>query len=107
MDLRSFQAEHREWRDRNFPVFRDTDGLLGVVEEVGELSHAVLKSAQGIRGEEAEHRAAEEDAVGDIIIFLASHCNTRDIDMAACLERAWDEVKQRDWIKNQQDGVSA
>lgn len=105
LDLVLLQEEHRVWRDHNFPVFRETDGLLGVVEEVGELSHAHLKMQQGIRGGEDKFRADAEDAIGDILIFLLSYCNTNGFNLATCVRRAWDEVKDRDWVKYPGTGV--
>lgn len=124
MDLGQLQREHKEWRDRNFPTFRDTDGLLGVTEEVGELAealighvqlstalgrlaHSHLKTQQGIRGDAATHRAAAEDAVADVVIFLTSYCNTNDIDLAATVEKTWSEVRDRDWITNPETGASS
>jgi hypothetical protein len=49
-DLRKFQQEQKDWSKRNFPT-QNTPyrPLLGVMEEVGELSHAHLKAEQGIR----------------------------------------------------------
>jgi hypothetical protein len=55
--------------------------LLGVVEEVGELSHAHLKAAQGIRGTREQHHVAKIDAVADIVIFLADYCTAEGIDL--------------------------
>jgi len=38
------------------------------------------------------------DAVGDIIVYLADYCERNDIDMAECVELAWNgEVKDREW----------
>lgn len=108
IDFRELQAESHEWRTRNFPetAHQSELQLLGVVEEVGELSHATLKAIQKIRGSEAEHRAAKMDAVGDIIVYLAGYCSAEDIDLQDCVETAWAEVKQRDWIKNPERGLS-
>jgi NTP pyrophosphatase (non-canonical NTP hydrolase) len=72
-----------------------------MIEEVGELAHAHLKMEQGIR---AANRAEAQDALGDILIYMASYCNTNGYDMATCLENAWEEVSQRDWIKFPTDG---
>jgi NTP pyrophosphatase (non-canonical NTP hydrolase) len=86
------------WSAHNFPGRTSVQPLLGVVEEVGELSHAYLKRQQGIRGTAEEHTAAVEDAVADIVIFLADFCNAEGIDLEATVERVWDtEVKPRDW----------
>lgn len=75
---------------------------MGVAEEVGELSHAHLKQHQGIRLEE-DHEAKARDAVGDILIYLADYCNAREFSLQDCLDKAWDEVKQRDWQKHRKE----
>jgi len=98
-DLKQFQREHLEWSLRNFGNQPAVNPLLGVVEEVGELSHAFLKQQQGIRNAE-NLRAKEIDAVADIVIFLTDYCNRRSIDLDAALEATWTQVKARDWKAN-------
>jgi NTP pyrophosphatase (non-canonical NTP hydrolase) len=105
-NLRAFQAAHNLWLKRNFPNQQPADGLLGVIEEVGELAHAHLKASQGIRGDASLHRAEAADAIGDIMIYLASYCNTNGYDMAGCLEDAWEEVSRRDWQASPETGVA-
>lgn len=104
--LRMIQDEHWVWLKHNFPDQQDHDALLGLIEEVGELAHAHLKAQQAIRGTSEEHRAAASDAIGDIIIYLASYCNTNDFSLSDCFDTAWSEVENRDWIKYSKDGVS-
>lgn len=72
---------------------------LGVNEEAGELTHSVLKRAQGIRQEEpGVGPDAEMDAVGDIVVYLADFCHRRGYSLAECVHRAWfDEVSDREW----------
>lgn len=72
---------------------------LGAAEEVGELAHSVLKRGQGIRLEDDDvGPAAERDAVGDIIVYLADFCYRRGYDLEACVREAWDgEVVHREW----------
>lgn len=72
---------------------------LGVNEEAGELTHSVLKRAQGIRGDEdGVGRDAEMDAVGDIIVYLADFCHRRGYDLDDCVKLAWHgEVADREW----------
>jgi NTP pyrophosphatase (non-canonical NTP hydrolase) len=65
--------EVREWADYNFGDIPSEQPVLGVIEELGELSHAHLKTLQGIRNNE-DHFAAKKDAVGDILIYLADYC---------------------------------
>jgi NTP pyrophosphatase (non-canonical NTP hydrolase) len=69
IDLTNIQSEVGEWARRNFPNATPQMAWLGVIEEVGELAHAVLKFRQGIRGTAEEHRAAMRDAVADATIF--------------------------------------
>lgn len=87
-----------EWRERNFPHHTADDNFYGMVEELGELAHANLKLKQNIRTDE-DHTAAEMDAIGDFIIYLCGYCTRRDISLADCVAQAWNEVKDRDWIR--------
>ena len=70
------KVEQREWSLRNFGRHPAADPAIGVVEELGELAHAVLKKRQGIRGTTEEHDAAARDAVGDIAIYLLDVVNS-------------------------------
>jgi NTP pyrophosphatase (non-canonical NTP hydrolase) len=106
-ELRTFQLYHRAWLEHNFPNQKPHEALLGLGEEVGELMHAHLKRDQGIRGvDDVAYRNGAMDAVGDIMIYLASYCNTNNLDMAKCLMYAWEEVRARDWIKYPKTGVA-
>lgn len=108
MHLTQLQAEHADWVHHNFPYMRPHQPLLGLAEEVGELAHAHLKYEQGIR-EGLDHDVVQklkEDAVGDIVIFLASYCNSNSIDLGAVVQVTWDKVKQRDWVANPETGVA-
>lgn len=66
-----------DWQHRNFPQYSDNNSNLyedlkfGVIEEMGELFHAVLKRKQGIRGTKAEHDAAIRDAIGDMLVYTS------------------------------------
>lgn len=102
--LGELQTAQSVWVAHNFPNENPHSPLLGLTEEVGELAHAHLKREQKIRGTEAEHQAAAADAIGDIVIYLASYCNRNGYDLAACVRRAWDEVSERDWIKYPETG---
>lgn len=70
IDWKTLVEERDEWVAKNFPDSYKTDSLLGVVEELGELAHAHLKSKQGIRGTKAEHDEAAKDAIGDLVVYL-------------------------------------
>ncbi len=97
------QGEIKDWALHNFPTETSLTNLLGVVEEVGELAHAELKGTMGIRGvDDGEAR----DAVGDILIFLASYCNQKSFDMQTVMNGVWQKVRQRDWQLYPINGIS-
>ena len=98
MNLPQLQSEVARWAVRNFPTSTSVDPLLGVGEEVGELDHAFLKRKQDIRLDE-DHDTHIKDAVGDIVIYLAHFCALENISLDDCVNRAWQEVKRRDWRK--------
>lgn len=99
MDFRQLQAEQAKWAEHNFGDQPPEISFLGVVEEVGELAHTILKRKQGIRTSE-DHEAKGKDAVGDILIFLADFCTRSGWDLQEIIEQTWAEVSQRDWKAN-------
>lgn len=103
MTFAQLQSEVAPWVAHNFGSQPAWKPLLGVQEEVGELAHAYLKLAQGIRTNE-DHDAKAKDAVGDIIIFLCDFCTQSGYDLEALVTSCWDQVKQRDWKKNSVTG---
>lgn len=95
----TLQARLHLWRQRNFPNATADEQREGIVEEVGELHKAHLKQKQGIRDYEGPHGdVAAEDAVGDILIFLAGYCSYRGWDMEKIYEETAKDVMRRDWI---------
>ena len=103
-NLRILQNEHARWLGYNFPRTSADEQFLGVVEEVGELSHAILKQSQGIRGNSEKHDEEMRDAVGDIVIFLLGFCTMKGMYLDEVIADTWEEVSQRDWQKNKKDG---
>jgi len=96
--LGEIQKEHYEWARRNFGDFEAWQTLLGLQEELGELSHSYLKRHAGIRMNE-DHDAKIKDAVADILVFLCGFCSTQEIDLEKQLNVTWEEVKKRDYRK--------
>lgn len=77
MDWEKLIAERDEWVAHNFPMKGPEYAnevsfhtVFGVVEEMGELTHAHLKQAQSIRGSDAKHIDDAQDAIGDLTIYL-------------------------------------
>lgn len=107
MHLTELQLRHQEWAERNFPDSTSTDAFIGIVEEVGELGHAILKRKQGIRGPQEAHYLEMLDAIGDIMLYLTHFCNLEEIDLGKAVSTTLDTVLARDWTKYRNNGVTA
>ena len=101
--LDELQEDVCRWTCHNFPKAPPHQPLLGIVEEVGELSHAHLKLEQGIRTDE-NHVLKAKDAVGDIIIYLLHYCNIHGWNLNEILQDTWASVRKRDWPKHPKTG---
>lgn len=99
-DLQRLQQEHADWQLQNFGVVPAWQMILGATEELGEVCHAYLKMANGIRGDRAQHTAKIKDGIGDTVIFLIGLCTVMGFDFESILDETWQEVKQRDWKAN-------
>lgn len=124
--LDDYQYEVGKWAEKNFKregrVYEAIDPFYGVVEEVGELSRAILKGKQNIRSyaefantdidtvkdaikeKEAKVQAKIKDAIGDIMIYLLDYCYRNKLDLQDILRDTWEEVGSRDWIKYPKNG---
>jgi len=98
------QSEHRFWLAHNFPGQTREQVVLGMVEEMGELAHHVLKRDQHIRHE--DHEAEIRDACADLVIFMCGLADLEGFELMEVISETWSKVKQRDWVKFPQDGVS-
>jgi NTP pyrophosphatase (non-canonical NTP hydrolase) len=105
--MSSYQALHKEWSEKNFPNETWQDVLMGVVEEVGELNHYLLKQKQGIRGTFDEHEAGARDSVGDIMVYLMHVCTLRGWDMERIFQKTIEHVLTREWVVDPLMGVTA
>jgi NTP pyrophosphatase (non-canonical NTP hydrolase) len=67
--LNEIAAEIDAWGRKNFPI---RIPRMGVLEEIGELAHAFLKRAQGIRDMDKPELflKATKDAVADCMVYL-------------------------------------
>lgn len=105
ISVRVLQKKLNLWLNYNFPNATADDQFKGIVEEIGELAHAELKTKQCIRGYTEEKGMFEiKDAIGDIFIYLCNYCNKKDIDMEECIDIAYDTIMKRDWQKNPDNG---
>lgn len=113
VDLQKVQKLIGEWAQRNFGSNYSTSRgihlnslapLMGIGEEYGELLHAVLKEAQGIRGYQSRELYEEDrdDAVADLVIFLLDFCHREGVDFDSVLEKTTNKVLQRDWASTRE-----
>ena len=104
-DLDEYQKRVTDWNRKNFGQHYQTGYrlLLGMMEELGELSHSHLKQEQKIRMNE-DHEANKQDAIGDMVVFLLKYCDSQGYQLTKILEDVWGEIKDRDWKKNNIDG---
>lgn len=105
MHLTELRDQVGSWSRHCFgnPAVDGHIALLGVAEEVGELCHYHAKLEKGYRTEE-DHEAEIEDAIGDIVIYLADYCSARNIDFETAVAEAWEKVRSRDWNRFSKDG---
>lgn len=125
--LKKLQKEQKVWVKHNFGDRGIHQPLLGVTEELGELSesdqeskdhvfeimkslgrlsHAHLKKEQGIRNNE-NHDENARDAVADIVIYLSDYCSAKGFDFEITVQETWDQVKRRDWKKDGDNGFNS
>jgi NTP pyrophosphatase (non-canonical NTP hydrolase) len=110
LSIRETQTEIHAWSTRNFgpvvPIAYDVSSFLGMVEEVGEIAHAILKMSQGIRGTRAKHEADVIDGMADLMVFTLDFAARNGLDAEKALEQVWAKVKQRDFTTDKQLGGS-
>jgi len=106
MTLDEIQETSREWRRLNFPANTRDEQFMGMVEEIGEISHALLKNKQGIRGfdDPVKFESAVMDGLGDLIIFACGFADHLGITLSQAVALAWAEVQERDWITAPDNG---
>lgn len=75
-----------DWANNNFDVHLPE---LGILEEIGELTHCILKRAQRIRGFEDYmfFQTQAKDAIGDIVVYTLHDMKMEGENLV------WDEVK--------------
>lgn len=99
IDIKELQTKVRAWELYNFGKQKPYRPLLGIVEELGELSHAHLKAEQNIRQDRIDPKLKKMDALGDMFIYMLNYATHQDIDLDTAIEGAWENIKYRDWKK--------
>ena len=79
------QQEQYDWQLINFGHQRSHRALLGMIEELGELSHARLKMEQKIRGTNSQHIESQKDSIGDFTIYTMGFCSATELSLSNIL----------------------
>ena len=77
----------QEWANaRNIPTGSTTQAqMLKLIEEVGELAGGIAKDKPNVVA----------DSVGDVVVVLTILCAQLGISLPACVELAYNEIKDR------------
>lgn len=96
--LKQLQEEQGPWVLHNFGDRPAWQPLLGLVEELGELSEAVeqYKAAGALSPsvrdllnlDPLHYKHAIEDALADTVIFMSDFCNSMEIDMETMVSKS-------------------
>ena len=102
------QQELYKWQQKNFGEMSSEELVLGMVEEIGELCHILLKRKQGIREgankTEAELKAKVADAFGDVVIYGINMMQAEGLDAEKAIVETIKSVLKRDWVENPAEG---
>ena len=74
--LNEIQSELKVWTEYNFGQQTPEIPILSMIEELGELSHAILKEKQDIR--QSDFLSDKKDAIADLTIYCLNYLNTID-----------------------------
>lgn len=89
LDWDKLVEERNAWVAHNFPNSGEPlTSVLGVIEELGELTHHHLKMTQSIRGSADFHETETRDAIGDLTVYLLGVMNHYSVRPTGVLE--WD-----------------
>ena len=78
--LSQIQKELEVWTNYNFGQQDSSSPIMGMIEELGELTHTTLKQIQGIR--KKDYLEAKKDAVADLVIYLLNYFNSKQVDIS-------------------------
>lgn len=87
MSYRITEMEILRWGEARQILFnaKPQAQLMKAMSEFGELADAEMK----------DDMLGIIDGVGDVMVCLILYCALRDIDLVACMESAYDEIKDR------------
>ena len=104
LDLLQFLVA--EWHSKNFPMVDLNVDQLGLTEEVGELSRALVKMHTGYRGSPEEWKQEAYKEIGDVFISLLNVASALQINLSDAVMDRWETISKRDWtVDRVQHGI--
>lgn len=115
LSLDELQRQIGEWSQRNFEgnvshltgqSLYEIPSLLGVGEEVGEITSVVVKSHQGrFKGTAEEAEMKIKDGTADLMIFLCDFATRQNFSILEVLNNVWATVQKRSqvsWVEDKE-----
>jgi NTP pyrophosphatase (non-canonical NTP hydrolase) len=103
----NLQHDVNAYVDANFGTTPPDVQMLNLIEEVGELSRALIKRRQGIRGTTEEWTAEIRKEIGDTLISLFVLAEQEGVNALSVAVERWSAVRQRDWSTDRiQHGIT-
>lgn len=96
----TLQTEINTWVQENFGPIDSLTQITNVLEELGELSRALLKRRQGIRGTYAEWTAEVHKELADVFISLLALAEQERVSILELTLERWEKVRERDWKRD-------
>jgi NTP pyrophosphatase (non-canonical NTP hydrolase) len=96
-EVKILQKQINDWHNKNFSDSNPMRNQLNLTEEVGELSRAIIKMEQGIRGTRADWLKEAYKELGDVFISLTNVAGALGIDLQEAITERWETISQRDW----------
>ena len=96
------QEKLNEWQLKNFGESTTGVMIIGMAEELGELSHWYLKRKQGIRegANGGNFKAEIADAFADVVIYGIQAMSDEGIDAEQAIKETIEKVLARNWKDN-------
>jgi uncharacterized protein YabN with tetrapyrrole methylase and pyrophosphatase domain len=94
MSFHTIEQKVLDWSNKRGILLNSTSNaqLLKAISEVGELADAFAK----------QNKSEMHDAIGDILVCLINLCYLDGTTITYCLEKAYDEIKDRKGYLNAQ-----
>jgi NTP pyrophosphatase (non-canonical NTP hydrolase) len=95
------QEELHDWEIKNFGEQDISLRILGMAEELGEVSHHVLKGIQKIRGGvNGIDKNEVADGIADIFIYGINALSQLGINAEEIIQKTIEDILRRDWTKD-------